>query len=648
MAARVKRSVLDAGIVTTLDASFSHGLAGVNQQANYLFVNILLFTFVALCLLTLLYRLSRKASAHVRHISTLGASNQAYWSYNTSAWWPALKRHLSYAPLWKVRHNREIQLSAAVNVGTLPSRFHTILLLVYLASNLAYCLVLDYSLSDRAVIVAQLRGRTGVLAAINMIPTVLFALRNNPLIGLLQVSYDTFNLLHRWTARVMIVEALVHTSAWLANTLNTVADNQSAHRWTHVANVLSTTPSYIWASVATGSFILIAIQACSPVRHAFYETFLNGHRLLVLAVVVGVYFHIDLHRLPQLFYIQIVAVLWLAEYAFRLGRIVYLNVGARRLTRVTVEALPSEACRLTFHLARPYTFRPGCHVHAYIPALSWWSSHPFSVAWSSHSPASQLSSAYLTTAASTASATSNATAPSASTNIKTGVGVAISTTKAAEAGGDDSVALMSARASDSQSSVSLVVRARTGMTRALYERALRSTNGIFHTRGLVEGPYGGHQSLHSYGTVVLFAGGVGITHQVPHVRDLVTGFAAGTVAAKRIVLVWSVASTDALEWVRPWMDEVLRMPARRDCLRILLFVTKPKRQAEIVSGTGTVQMFPGRCDPLTVLDREIANRVGAMAVTVCGPGAFADNVRAAVRQRLDVGTIDFIEEAFTY
>jgi aspartokinase-like uncharacterized kinase len=33
---------------------------------------------------------------------------------------------------------------------------------------------------------------------------------------------------------------------------------------------------------------------------------------------------------------------------------------------------------------------------------------------------------------------------------------------------------------------------------------------------------------------------------------------------------------------------------------------------------------------------------------VCGPGAFADSVRAAVRKKVDVGNITFHEEAFTY
>lgn len=49
-------------------------------------------------------------------------------------------------------------------------------------------------------------------------------------------------------------------------------------------------------------------------------------------------------------------------------------------------------------------------------------------------------------------------------------------------------------------------------------------------------------SLGSYGTVVLIAGGIGITHPVPFIKDLVEGYANGTIATRRVVLVWVVQS----------------------------------------------------------------------------------------------------------
>ena len=148
--------------------------------------------------------------------------------------------------------------------------------------------------------------------------------------------------------------------------------------------------------------------------------------------------------------------------------------------------------------------------------------------------------------------------------------------------------------------------------------------------------------------MLLFAGGVGITHQLSHLAPLILGSCNGTVATRKIVLVWSVPTAECLEWVKPWMDQVLKMKGRREVLRIILFVTKPKRREEVRTGTGSVLMVPGRCDPAIIIDKEVMERVGAMVVTVCGPGSFADDVRRAVRRILDRGVVDFVEEAFTY
>lgn len=97
------------------------------------------------------------------------------------------------------------------------------------------------------------------------------------------------------------------------------------------------------------------------------------------------------------------------------------------------------------------------------------------------------------------------------------------------------------------------------------------------------------------------------------------------------------------------MDQILRLPNRRDMLIIKLFVSKPKSSRDIVSPSSTVQMFPGRCRPRVVLDEVLPARVGATLVSVCGPGAFADEVRDSARERIGRGAVvDFVEEAFTW
>lgn len=581
--------------------SYTQGLNGVNQRGNYLFINAVVVFFFALCAISLVLRLYNMGNNHLRHLFASGSGNehQAYWMNNRSSWWPWLKKNVLYAPIWKKRHNREIQLSSAASFGTLPSRYHFLLLFVYVCSNLAYCAVLDYH-QPKAAILAELRGRTGSLATINLVPTILFALRNNPLIPLLKVSYDTFNLLHRWVARLVVIEAIAHTIAFGIN------DYDSSKGWTAINKGLASSIFIQGGAVAVCVVIFMSIQAWSPIRHAAYETFLNVHRILAVATFVSIYVHVDKGKLPQLPYIQLVFVLWILEWLFRAGRISYYNVSRQRCTKVVVEALPSEACRVTLQLARPWKFQPGSNIHAYIPVVGLWSSHPFTVAWSQDHVVSMIDEKL----------------PTNEYDLD--------------------------RVENTRTSLSLIVRCRAGMTRKMYERASKAPMGMFTTFGAIEGPYGGHESLDSYGTVLLFAGGVGITHQMSYIRHLVSSCAERTVATRKIILVWSVPSTEALEWVRPWMDEILKMKGRREVLRIMLFVTKPKSQQEVISGTGTVQMFPGRCNPQTILDKEVVERIGAMAVTVCGPGSFADTVRLAVRKRVKVGQIDFIEEAFTY
>ncbi|KAF2828100.1 hypothetical protein CC86DRAFT_204260 [Ophiobolus disseminans] len=580
---------------------YSYGLTGVDQIGNYMWVDAFLYMLVAIAGLLLILRVANMWWRHQRHLTVMAnPNNQNYWAVNRTTLWPWLNRHILAAPLWNKRHNAAFQISSAIDNGTLPGRWHTIMLVVYVGLNVTWCAALPYRVLDHKQTLAALRGRSGTLAALNLIPTILFALRNNPLIPLLQVSYDDFNLFHRWAARITIVEAIVHTVAWMYNTGHGAG-------WAAISNGLRHEGSYGWGMVGTAAFTLIGIQAWSPFRHAFYETFLNIHRVCVIAALVGLYKHLEMHNLPQVPWMHLIFIFWGCEYLARGASILYFGFSLKKFSNIKVEAMPGEAVRVTIDLVRDWHPRPGCHAHMWMPAMSLWSSHPFSVAWATTiSPDSK-----------------EMTLPILE--------------------GD---ALMAPGAPQKSRQISLVCRARTGLTRKMYERACKAPNETFTIWGFIEGPYGGHHSLDSYGTVVLFAGGVGITHQVMYLKHLVGGHANRTTATQKLVLIWSVPDSDCLEWVRPWMDEVLRMPQRKNVLRIKLFITRPKGRVE--SSSDTVKMFAGRAKPEALIEEEVRHRQGAMAVTVCGSGGFADGVRSAVRPWLTVGSIDFIEEAFTY
>jgi hypothetical protein len=596
---------------TSSIAPFATALNGVNQKMNNVFRKTLWWSLGVLAMLILLVRLFQRWKAHMRHMTAMNllGEQQVYWTKNRYNWVWKLKRNLLYAPLGKKRHNREIRLSSALNMGTLPSRFHAILLSAFVLSNISYMLTLNYNRADKYSLVAELRGRSGDLAIVNMIALIILAGRNNPLIPLLQISFDTYNLIHRWMGRIVVLEVIVHTAAW-------AYVKHAASGWSGIWKMIGTDPFTSWGTVGTVALVLIVLTSLSPVRHAFYETFLNVHILLAFTAILGAWLHCKISKLPQLPYIKAVLCLWVAERVARMARLAWYNYSlkGKGWTKATIQALPGDACRVTLHLPKKVNIKPGSHAYLRFSTLNVWESHPFSIAWVEY----------------------KAISPTLPFNKM------------------DSISSMGSekqphlKAKDAVTDVSFVIHAQTGLTKRLFDKANHCRPQALTLTAAFEGPYAGHHSLDSYGHVVLFAGSSGITHQIPFIKHLIKGYSEKSVATRKIVLVWIVRDAAHLEWVRPWMDRVLQMQGRREVLVIKLFVTRPNNPREIVSPSNTVQMYPGRPNIKLILQNEVRGQTGAMCVTVCGPGGLADNVREAVREVQEHGVVDFIEESFTW
>ncbi|KAI5804478.1 ferric reductase NAD binding domain-containing protein [Geopyxis carbonaria] len=569
------------------------------EENNKDFTKWMIASLGAFAVLPFLYRFISVIYAQIRLLVSLNDDKQRYFATPGSEWVPWLKKHVLYAPLFKVRHNREFQLSSAINVGTLPTRFQTFFLLGYIASNVVFCTyMIDYA-SGTYNMLAEIRNRTGVLATVNMLPLFLFAWRNNPLIQLLGISFDGFNLIHRWLGRIVVIEALIHTFTWMSGKALTMG-------WATVKMSIVSSPFIYFGLMGTVAFTFLLLHSPSAFRHAFYETFLVFHIIAAAVAVTGVYYHLAAKPGLQhwLKYIVAVCFLWGIERFIRLVRLVYRNVG-HRMTTAMVEALPGDAVRVTIRMTRPWKFQPGQHLFLYMPSLGLWTSHPFTISWAEDEQHIKFDDEKLSL--------------HRQDIMKKG-----------------------------DTTMSLIIRRRTGFTDTLFKKAFDAPEKVFTSKALVEGPYGKIDTLGSYGTVVLVAGGVGITHPVPYVKELVAGYANGTVATRRVTLVWVIQTPEHLEWIRPWMTEILAMEKRRDVLKILLFVTRPKSTKEIHSPSATVQMFPGRPNFDTLLNMEIESKCGSMAVTVCGGGSLSDDVRRAVRNKSHAANIDFVEEAFSW
>ncbi|KAK0733683.1 ferric reductase like transmembrane component-domain-containing protein [Lasiosphaeria miniovina] len=570
-----------------------------------LFAQVLWWTLGILGLIVLLIRILGLAWEKLRLISSMSqpADKQGYWKLTPWSWMPSLKRNLIYAPLWKKRHNREIRLSSALNVGTIPSRLHTVILLGYVASNLGYMVAVNWKNPNMYEVCAEIRGRSGTLSVVSMIPLMIFATRNNPLISLLSVSFDTFNLLHRWMGRIVVFEVVVHFVSWA---IVQVADGG----WDSVGMKILHDRFIASGTVGSAAMVVILFLALSPVRHAFYETFLNIHILLAFVAFVTTWIHCVsagvVGGLPQTPWIIAILLLWVAERLARTIRLFHYNRSKRGYTEAFVEPMPGEACRVTMHLPRHVRIQPGQHAYLRFAGLNPWENHPFSIAWFEDKHGDSL-------------------LPVHEKDME----------KIQEPTG---------------TTVSFLISARTGFTRKLYNTAVASNSSAVTMRAAFEGPYAGHNSLDSYGHCVLFAGATGITHQISYIRHLIEGYNAGTVATRRVTLLWIIRDYEMLEWARPWMDQILRLPNRKEILRIKLFITRPKNANEVVSNSNTVRMSAGRPNIALELAKEVREQTGAMKVTVCGPGALADDVRDAVRkaQKGTQNDILFEEESFTW
>lgn len=593
----------EAAAAESTIAPFSTSLNGVDQPGNMLFKDMLWWTLGIIALTVLAIRLFVIGFSKLRHVTSMSASaeRQAYWKKSQWSWMPGLKKHIIYAPLWNKRHNREFKLSSAISIGTLPSRLHSIILGIYLLSNAIYMFKENWIQENRYALAAEIRGRSGTLSLVNMVPLIIMAGRNNPLIALLGVSFDTYNLLHRWMGRMVVIEAVIHTVAWAY--VAVAADGFDGMNFQLIHDNF-----YASGLAGTIALVILLFFSLSPLRHAFYETFLNFHIILAFITFAMTWIHCATAHLPgglpQLPWMMAIFLLWMAERLSRMFRLAYHNWSKKKgFTEAVVEPMPGEAVRVTLHLPRYVDVKPGTHAYVRFMGVNPWETHPFSIAWVDHHPEPSFG----------------------------------------EKPEEKSPSKME------KTSVWFIIGAHTGFTRKLYNKALQGGSPSIRIRAAMEGPYAGHHQLESYGHAVLFAGSTGITHQISYIKPLIDGFNDGTIATRRVTLVWVVRDMEALEWVRPFMDQILRMPRRREILTIRLFVTRPKNPRELHSTSSTVQMFPGRPNVPTLLKKEVEEQIGAMCVTVCGPGALADDVRAAVREVQDENSVvDFVEESFTW
>ena len=329
--------------------------------------------------------------------------------------------------------------------------------------------------------VAFLMYRTGVLSYAMAPLTVLFAGRNNVLLWVSDWSHASFLLLHRWMARLFVLQALLHSVlAVVVYKDMLIFDVQAAQAY------------WFWGIVATVLGCVMLVASTLYLRQRGYEVFVLVHVLLAVLVLVGSWYHVAL-RFPPTgggfnTWIYVAVAVWVFDRVARVARIVK---NGRKHARVS--DLGNGYLRVDIDGVRCGPAL-GRHIYVHFPTLQPlrpWESHPFSL----------LPSTLLRPAASRPSLSLS---PSPSSSPRASAAQQQDTEKAANvtAAAVQNVATPAA-------GVTLFVRKAGGMTKAL------SASDRLVT--LVDGPYPNNSVSAALrcDRVLLLAGGIGITGVLP-------------------------------------------------------------------------------------------------------------------------------------
>jgi hypothetical protein len=132
------------------------------------FYNYIFIVLSSLIVVLAIWRIGIESVKYVRTLTCLDNERQLYF-VKPSAVFASFKKHIIYAPIFRKRHSKEFKLSAAVNVGTVPTRLQLLFITSYFGTNVAFCVVgIDWS-QPITTVALDLRNRSGIIAVVNLV-----------------------------------------------------------------------------------------------------------------------------------------------------------------------------------------------------------------------------------------------------------------------------------------------------------------------------------------------------------------------------------------------------------------------------------------------------------------------------------------------
>ncbi|KAK9467087.1 ferric reductase NAD binding domain-containing protein [Lipomyces arxii] len=500
----------------------------------------------------------------------------------TSTLGDKIRKHLTLPALFNGEHTAPFSVFG-FDYALMPSRGEGLVLMGFFIINFV-CLFVDYNLDNNNVywpdrkdiqLMRYMADRTGIMAFVQTPFLILFGGRNNFLIWLTGWSFQSFMLYHRWIARVMYVNAVLHSVGYTAYGLvfgkETFDSYWGDNYWR-------------WGAVATVIGGLIMLQAAYMFRHRWYEIFLIIHIAFVAVYIVGLWYHCV--TLGWMEYVYASIAVWAFDRLVRLIRIFAVGFNVVADVRVIGDIMQLEV--------RPGFFKPaakpGQYYYIYVAKLKFWENHPFSLV-----------------------------------EVRDGKYV-------------------------------FVAKPMDGMTNKLWNYLESQPQRSAEMRVGLEGPYGEKFLVEPFDTVLLIAGGIGISAMVNYAKTL----AAKKREGQHIILYWIMRSDNSLEALKRPMAELkesglielhIHVTSSNEVEKIQLEPqTSDSEKNSFDSTPALLSVNYVKPDIEEVIRQVIADANGSVAVAVCGSESLNDASRRATAANVDQAKkrVEYYEEAFAW
>ncbi|KAL9106986.1 MAG: hypothetical protein Q9227_008022 [Pyrenula ochraceoflavens] len=361
--------------------------------------------------------------------------------------------------------------------------------------------------------------RAGMLS-VAMMPWIIgLSMKANLISVLTGIGHERLNVLHRWGGYLCLLLALIHMVPFYLQSLWDPA-GFAGFKW------YFTQKGQTWYIFTTGIAAIVplaflCLHSLPFLRKWMYELFVALHVPVSLVFLAMLFWHCN-NYLTSWNYLWATVAIWVFSYFMRMFYLNWTNpfhmswlIGEE--SAVTI--LPENAIKVTIPTQKRW--RPGQFAYLRMPGISFFESHPFTIA--------SLCS-------------------------------------------DDFPSLYGEEYRD----MALVFRPFGGFTKKVRDTAL--VKGPYKTyRAFIDGPYGGMQrEMASFDSVYFFAGGSGITAIASQLLDLIRRMRDGKAVTKTVHVVWALKRPETMEWFKEEL-RICREFAPPNSVECQFFITASKR-----------------------------------------------------------------------